>query len=125
MAIDFTLTPEQSALKADARKFANDVLAGVRAATEPLPTAEERFLATRPTYEAMVAAGYLRKCIPAPASPDKGGNHDLMASLTGQASIFGHAIASFATAPGEGGGSNVIADAHVQNPVLAIPHSHA
>jgi hypothetical protein len=61
---------------------------------------------------------------PAPASPDKNGKQDLMASLTGQASIFGHAIASFATAPGEGGGSHVIADAYGQYPVLASPHSH-
>jgi hypothetical protein len=61
---------------------------------------------------------------PTPAVADKGGKHDLMASLTGQVSIFGQAIASFAPASGEGGGSHVIADAHVQNPVLAIPHSH-
>ena len=32
-----------------------------------LPTAEERLLATRPVYEAMVVAGFLRKCIPQPA----------------------------------------------------------
>jgi hypothetical protein len=61
---------------------------------------------------------------PTPAVADKDGKHDLMASFTDHASIFSHAIASFATASGEGGGSNVIADAHVQNPVLAIPHSH-
>ena len=58
MAIDFTLTPEQCALQSEARQFAREVLAGVRAATDKLPTAEERFLATRPAYEAMVAAGY-------------------------------------------------------------------
>src|SRR6202166_4724502 len=77
MAIDFTLTPEQSELKAGARKFAEDVLAGVRGATDTLPTAEERFLATRPTYEAMVAAGYLRKCIPAPAGGENAGLIDM------------------------------------------------
>src|ERR1700723_980888 len=77
MAIDFTLTPEQSELKAGARKFAEDVLAGVRGATDTLPTAEERFLATRATYEAMVAAGYLRKCIPAPAGGDGNGLVDM------------------------------------------------
>jgi nitroalkane oxidase len=77
MAIDFTLTPEQSELKAGARKFAKDVLAGVRGATDTLPTAEERFLATRPVYEAMVAAGYLRKCIPAPAGGDGNGLVDM------------------------------------------------
>src|SRR6266581_4284079 len=77
MAIDFTLTPEQSALKSQARAFAKEVLAGVGPATEMLPTAEERFLATRPAYEAMVAAGYLRKCIPAPAGGDGNGLVDM------------------------------------------------
>ena len=61
---------------------------------------------------------------PTPPVADKGGRHDLMASLTGQVSIFGQAIASFAPASGEGGGSHVIADVHGQNPVLAIPHNH-
>jgi len=77
MAIDFTLTPEQSALKAQARAFAKEVLAGVTPATDMLPTAEERFLATRPAYEAMVAAGYLRQCIPAPAGGDGNGLVDM------------------------------------------------
>ena len=77
MAIDFTLTPEQCALQSDARQFAREVLSGVRAATDMLPTAEERFLATRPVYEAMVAAGYLRKCIPAPAGGDGNGLVDM------------------------------------------------
>src|ERR1700704_6754478 len=77
MAIDFTLTPEQRELKSEARKFAKDVLADVRAATDMLPTAEERFLVTRPTYEAMVAAGYLRKCIPVPAGGEGNGLVDM------------------------------------------------
>lgn len=77
MAIDFTLTPEQCALRSEARQFAEEVLSGVRAATDMLPTAEERFLATRPAYEAMVAAGYLRKCIPAPAGGDGNGLVDM------------------------------------------------
>jgi hypothetical protein len=61
---------------------------------------------------------------PAPAVADKVGKHDSMASLASQVSIFGHAIASFAAAQGEGIGSHVIVDADGQNPVLAIPHSH-
>jgi len=65
MAIDFTLTPEQRELQREARKFAQEVLASATAA-ELLATPEERFLATKPIYEAMVAAGYLRRCIPAP-----------------------------------------------------------
>jgi alkylation response protein AidB-like acyl-CoA dehydrogenase len=77
MAIDFTLTPQQRDLQIASRKFAKDVLAGVADVAEKLPTPEERFLATKPTYEAMVAAGYLRKCIPAPAGGENSGLVDL------------------------------------------------
>jgi len=69
MAIDFTLTPEQRKVQLESRKFAKEVLAGARSA-ELLGSPEERFLATKPIYEAMVAAGYLRKCIPAAAGGD-------------------------------------------------------
>ena len=77
MAIDFTLTPEQRHLRGEAREFAKDVLAGVGAISESLPSAEQRFLATRPAYEAMVAAGFLRKCIPAPAGGENNGLLDM------------------------------------------------
>jgi nitroalkane oxidase len=76
MAIDFTFTKAQRELQLQSRKFARDVLVGA-AACETLPTPEERFLATKPIYEAMVAAGYLRKCIPAPAGGDGAGLVDL------------------------------------------------
>ncbi|MGY4353990.1 alkylation response protein AidB-like acyl-CoA dehydrogenase [Bradyrhizobium sp. i1.7.7] len=76
MAIDFTLSPAQRALQLQSRKFAAEVLAGAGKA-ELLATPEERFLATKPTYEAMVAAGYLRKCIPAPAGGDNAGLIDM------------------------------------------------
>jgi predicted secreted protein len=57
-----------------------------------------------------------------PPAAAKDGKHDLMASLTSQASAFGHLIASsLTTAPGQIGG-NVIADAHTQQQNLAIPH---
>jgi nitroalkane oxidase len=62
MAIDFTLTDQQRKLRHDARAFAADVLT-TAAAAELLPEPEQRFLATRPVYEAMVAAGFLRKCV--------------------------------------------------------------
>ena len=74
--IDFTLTAQQRDLQLTCRKFAKEVLNEARAA-ELLPTPEERFRATRPTYEAMVAAGYLRKCIPAPAGGDNAGMIDM------------------------------------------------
>jgi alkylation response protein AidB-like acyl-CoA dehydrogenase len=76
MAIDFTFTPQQRELQLECRKFAGDVLAGARHA-ESLPTPEERFLATKPAYEAMVAAGFLRKCIPAPAGGENAGLVDM------------------------------------------------
>jgi nitroalkane oxidase len=66
MPIDFTLTPEQQHLRADARAFARDVLSKVGAATQDLPTPLARFAATRPFYQQAVAAGFLRRLIPAP-----------------------------------------------------------
>jgi butyryl-CoA dehydrogenase len=74
--IDFTLTAQQRDLQLTSRKFAKEVLNEAKAA-ELLATPEERFRATRPTYEAMVAAGYLRKCIPAPAGGDNAGLIDM------------------------------------------------
>ena len=66
MPIDFTLTPEQQRLRADTRAFARDVLSKVGSATQDLPTPLARFAATRPFYEQTVAAGFLRRLIPAP-----------------------------------------------------------
>jgi alkylation response protein AidB-like acyl-CoA dehydrogenase len=76
MAIDFSLTSYQRELQLESRKFAADVLADARAA-ELLATPEERFRATKPVYEAMVAAGFLRKCIPASAGGDNAGLIDM------------------------------------------------
>jgi alkylation response protein AidB-like acyl-CoA dehydrogenase len=76
MAIDFSLTAEQLELQRESRRFARDVLAGASVA-QSLPTPEERFLATRPVYEAMVAAGFLRKCVPAPAGGENAGLVDM------------------------------------------------
>jgi hypothetical protein len=79
MAIDFTLTPQQRELQLESRRFAVEVLAGARAA-ELLPTAEERFLATRPVYEAMVVAGFFEEmhsatCGRRERRPDRHGHH--------------------------------------------------
>ena len=76
MAIDFRLTSHQRAFQLESRKFAADVLANATAA-ELLPTPEERFRATKPAYEAMVAAGFLRKCIPVLAGGDNAGLIDM------------------------------------------------
>src|ERR1700734_1506690 len=76
MAIDFTLTSQQRDLQRSSRKFAKEVLAEAKRA-ELLPTPEERFLATKPSYEAMVAAGFLRKCIPVEAGGESAGMVEL------------------------------------------------
>ena len=76
MAIDFTLSLQQRALQLESRRFATEVLANANAA-ESLPTPEQRFLATKPVYEAMVAAGFLRKCIPAAAGGESAGLMDM------------------------------------------------
>ncbi|GAB2631772.1 acyl-CoA dehydrogenase [Prescottella soli] len=65
MAIDFTFTEAQSALQAATREQARRILDNVAEQTRYLPTPEERFRATRPAYEQLVAEGLLRKLIPA------------------------------------------------------------
>ena len=75
MAIDFRLTARQRELQLQSRKFASEVLSRALEA-EALPTAEERFAATKPAYEAMIAAGFLRKCIPPSAGGDNAGLTD-------------------------------------------------
>src|SRR6202045_793023 len=76
MPIDFTLTAQQRALQLGSRSFARDVLNEAKVA-ELVARPEEGFLASKPTYEAMVAAGFLRKCIPAPAGGDNAGLMDM------------------------------------------------
>jgi len=63
VAIDFRLTAGQRELQLRSRKFAKDVLSPTIEA-ETLPTPEKRFAATKSAYEAMIAAGFLRQCIP-------------------------------------------------------------
>lgn len=70
MVMSFTLTQRQQRLRRRSRQFAGDVLSGVKETTEHLATAEERFIATRPVYEQLVAGGFLRGCIPADAGGD-------------------------------------------------------
>jgi alkylation response protein AidB-like acyl-CoA dehydrogenase len=64
MAMSFGLTQRQRELRSRSREFARDVLHDVKATAEQLPTPEERFVATRPVYERLVAEGFLRACIP-------------------------------------------------------------
>lgn len=72
MAVDFRLTASQRELQLRSRKFAKEVLApAIEAETRPTP--EERFVATRPAYEAMIAAGFLRQCIPRSAGGENAG----------------------------------------------------
>src|SRR5467141_508102 len=75
--IDFTLNDNQRRLRREARQFAKDVLSGVPVATRDLPSPVERFVATRPFYERLVAEGFLRKCIPVSVGGDCAGLVDL------------------------------------------------
>src|SRR5229473_4685656 len=77
MAIEFTLDPGQRRLRAAAREIAYDVLAGVSARTAGLASPEERFAATRPAYQQLVEAGYLRKIVPEPAGGELRSTLDL------------------------------------------------
>src|SRR3984885_15246250 len=75
VAIDFRLTASQRDLQLRSRKFAKEVLLPATEA-ETLPTPEQRFAATKPAYEAMIAAGFLRKCIPVSAGGESVGLTD-------------------------------------------------
>src|SRR5215471_877242 len=75
MAIDFRLTASQRELQSLSRRFAKEVLSPAIEA-ESLPTPEQRFAATKPAYEAMIAAGFLRKCIPLSAGGESAGLTD-------------------------------------------------
>ncbi|MGN1285986.1 MAG: acyl-CoA dehydrogenase family protein [Bradyrhizobium sp.] len=77
MPIDFTLTKEQRELQMSARSFARTVLSGVADATRHLATPAERFAATRPFYEKVVKAGFLRRMIPAPLGGEGTGVFDM------------------------------------------------
>jgi nitroalkane oxidase len=72
VAIDFRLTASQRELQLRSREFARDVLFPAIEA-ETLATPEARFAATKPAYEAMIAAGFLRKCIPLSAGGENAG----------------------------------------------------
>jgi nitroalkane oxidase len=72
MAIDFRLTAHQRELQLRSRKFAKEVLAPAIEA-EARTTPEERFAATKPAYEAMIAAGFLRQCLPHSAGGENAG----------------------------------------------------
>src|SRR6266404_5469298 len=74
MAIEFTLDPDQRRLRAAAREIAHDVLA---AGTAGLASPEERFAATRPAYQQLVEAGYLRKILPESAGGELRSTLDL------------------------------------------------
>src|SRR5246500_4327141 len=75
VAIDFRLTARQRELQVQSRKFAREVLSPALEA-ETLPSPEERFAATKPAYEAVIAAGFLRKCIPISAGGESAGLTD-------------------------------------------------
>src|SRR5260370_34271943 len=77
MPIDFSLSPEQHAVRQRARDVARDVLTAARDVTHRLATPEQRFIASRPYYRALVQAGLLRRLIPPPLGGEMTGLVDL------------------------------------------------
>jgi alkylation response protein AidB-like acyl-CoA dehydrogenase len=75
VALDFRLTAHQRELQLQSRRFARQVLSPALEA-EALPTPEQRFAATKPAYEALIASGFLRKCIPVSAGGENAGLTD-------------------------------------------------
>jgi alkylation response protein AidB-like acyl-CoA dehydrogenase len=64
MVMSFDLATRQRELRSRSRRFAQEVLRDVKVTAERLPTPAERFAATRPAYEKLVADGFLRVCLP-------------------------------------------------------------
>lgn len=64
MAIDFSLSDSQLALQQNARTFARDVLAGVKADIDGIATPAERFFRTRRYYQQMASAGFVQTLLP-------------------------------------------------------------
>jgi butyryl-CoA dehydrogenase len=75
--IDFSLTPQQRELRVAARDFARTVLSEVGPATRNLASAEQRWKVTEPIYEQVIAAGWLRKILPAPLGGECAGMFDV------------------------------------------------
>lgn len=64
MAIDFTLTPEQKALQALAREFAQEVLAPLARAADAEPDPQKGFQLIRPAYEKAYELGFATGFLP-------------------------------------------------------------
>lgn len=64
MTIDFQLSDEQKALQTNARAFAQNVLSKVAPTITPIIQPVERFYATRPFYDAMAEAGFVKSLLP-------------------------------------------------------------
>lgn len=75
MAIDFTLSPQQEKLQADARTFAEQVLAPLAAELDATTDPWEAFCRTREPFRAMAKAGFTKAFIP---SAEGGGGLSLV-----------------------------------------------
>jgi nitroalkane oxidase len=64
MAIDFTLSPEQLQLQANARAFAETVLAPIAAQLDAIVDPAEAFYSTRAAFREMAKAGFTKSFIP-------------------------------------------------------------
>lgn len=65
MAIDFQLSEAQQALQTGARAFGAEVLRKVAPTIAAIARPDDRFYATRPFYNAMAEAGFIKALLPA------------------------------------------------------------
>lgn len=64
--IDFTLSPEQNAIRGMAKSFADSVLSTAAATYNKFPTQKERFQSLRPFYRKAVEGGLIKAMVPTP-----------------------------------------------------------
>lgn len=62
--IDFTLSPQQTAIRGMAQSFASNVLSTASSSYEKFPSQKERFQALRPFYRQAVGGGMVKGMIP-------------------------------------------------------------
>lgn len=64
MSLSFELSPEQLAVRMQARQVADEVLSQVDGAISALEKPEDRFYALKPIYQQLVDLGFLKALVP-------------------------------------------------------------
>ncbi|OZC87972.1 acyl-CoA dehydrogenase [Rhodococcus sp. 06-418-5] len=64
MTLSFELSPEQMAVRMQARQVADEILSEVAAVISPLPRPEDRFYALQPVYKQLAGLGFVKGLVP-------------------------------------------------------------